>query len=217
MSERLEIEIAGESVWLLADRAIYWPREQTLLIADLHLGKGDTFRSAGIAVPKGGTAFDLARLSRLLASTAAKRLIVLGDVLHGRADERHWRSIWDAWRAEHADVRMGAVIGNHDRALVQMALPLELWADGIDMAPFALRHLPQTRPPLHVVCGHLHPVTRIPGMPGRWPAFVIDPDQTMLPAFSTFTGGCEMQGHESRRLAVCNGQSIALWQGRALR
>jgi uncharacterized protein len=210
MPDRLELEIAGETIWLLADKALFWPRRQMLLIADLHLGKGDTFRSAGIAVPKGGTEFDLARLSRLLASTAATRLIILGDLLHGRADEIHWRSIWDGWRAQHADIHIGAVVGNHDRALAHLALPIEIWEDGPDLPPFALRHLPQSRPPLHVLCGHVHPVTRIPGISGRWPAFVLDEDCTILPAFSAFTGGDEIQSVKLRRLGVCNGESIAL-------
>lgn len=62
MADALRLAIAGEPMLLLADRALYWPARQRLLIADLHLGKGTTFRSAGIAVPSGGTAHDLARL-----------------------------------------------------------------------------------------------------------------------------------------------------------
>ena len=46
----------GERLQLHADRALYWPARGRLLIADLHLGKGDVFRRAGIAVPRGGTA-----------------------------------------------------------------------------------------------------------------------------------------------------------------
>jgi DNA ligase-associated metallophosphoesterase len=213
MPDRLQLDIAGETVWLLADRALFWPRHDLLLIADLHLGKGDTFRSAGIAVPKGGTGFDLARLSRLLTGTAARRLIVLGDLIHGRADEMHWRSTWDAWRARHADIQIGAVVGNHDRALAHIGLPIEIWEAGVDLAPFALRHLPQAQPPLHVVCGHVHPVTRVAGMAGRWPAVVLDPDRTILPAFSAFTGGHEVRSDASRRLAVCNGDAIVLLAG----
>jgi uncharacterized protein len=210
MPDRVEWQIAGESVWLLADRALFWPRHGMLLIADLHLGKGDAFRSAGIAIPKGGTQFDLARLSRLLQSIQATRLVVLGDVLHGRAQETHWRSVWDAWHARHADLRIDAVVGNHDRALAHIGLPVHTWQEGLDVAPFALRHIPQSRRPLHVICGHVHPVARIPGMTGRWPAIVLDPDRTILPAFSAFTGGGEIQADKLRRLAVCNGESIAV-------
>ena len=53
MNDRVETDIADERVTLFADRALFWPRESALLIADLHLGKADTFRAAGIALPSG--------------------------------------------------------------------------------------------------------------------------------------------------------------------
>ena len=49
----LEINVASERLWLLPDRAAYWPRTKTLLIADAHLGKAAAFRRAGIPVPSG--------------------------------------------------------------------------------------------------------------------------------------------------------------------
>ncbi|MEE7560223.1 phosphoesterase, partial [Xanthomonas sp. Kuri4-2] len=47
--------LAGETVELLGDRALYRPARRALLIADLHLGKADVFRRAGIGLPAGGT------------------------------------------------------------------------------------------------------------------------------------------------------------------
>jgi len=38
MVERLQMVLAGEAVTLLADRALYWPARQRLIVADLHLG-----------------------------------------------------------------------------------------------------------------------------------------------------------------------------------
>jgi hypothetical protein len=49
-------------VVLVGARALYWPARRALLIADLHLGKADVFRRAGIALPSGGTGEDLQRL-----------------------------------------------------------------------------------------------------------------------------------------------------------
>src|SRR3982074_1557313 len=53
----LTIELAGEEIILLPERAIYWPRAETLFVADTHWGKDATFRAAAIAVP-GGTLRD---------------------------------------------------------------------------------------------------------------------------------------------------------------
>ena len=71
MDDGLALALAGEPMRLLADRALYWPARRRLLVADLHLGKADTFRAAGIALPSGGTALDLGRLATLARSTGA--------------------------------------------------------------------------------------------------------------------------------------------------
>jgi metallophosphoesterase superfamily enzyme len=60
-----------------------------------------------------------------------------------------------------------------------------------------------------VICGHLHPVMRLPRLAGRWPTFILEPQQTILPAFSEFTGGYEVALGKGRA-AVCAKQSIVL-------
>src|SRR5690606_25988024 len=99
-ADAMELRVAGEVLQLLADRALYWPARGRLLVADLHLGKGDILRAAGIPVPSGGTGHDLARLDALLRATAARELWVLGDFLHGRRHPRVEAS-WRALMAAH--------------------------------------------------------------------------------------------------------------------
>src|SRR3954452_24919812 len=81
----LSVSLAGESVELHADRALFHPRTTTLYVADVHLGKTAAFRAAGVPLPAGTTASNLERLGRLVARTGAERLIVLGDFLHAAA------------------------------------------------------------------------------------------------------------------------------------
>ena len=181
--------LAGEPMQLLADRALFWPGRSRLMIADLHLGKADAFRSAGIALPRGGTDDDLSRLAGLLQHTGARELMVLGDFLHGPAGDKPWRRHWQAWRERHRDVVVSVLAGNHDRALANAGLDLVLHGPALDDGPFALRHAPEAHPTRYVLCGHLHPVAKLPGLPGRWPAFWLQSGCTVLPAFSRFTGG----------------------------
>ncbi len=56
------ITLAGEVVRLLAGRALFWPGEKTLFLADPHFGKSATFRHFGIAAPD-DTEGDLARVA----------------------------------------------------------------------------------------------------------------------------------------------------------
>ena len=54
------VQVAGESLLLLPEKAIYWPRERMLIIADIHFGKAAAFRSLGVPVPRGTTSENLA-------------------------------------------------------------------------------------------------------------------------------------------------------------
>lgn len=212
MAVELELEIAGEPMRALGDRALYWPARRRLLIADLHLGKGDVFRRAGIALPSGGTWHDLARLAALLERTGAHELWILGDVLHGPAPQSSWRRAVDQWRQRHHHVRMAALTGNHDRALAAATdLGLELLPDSVADGPFLLRHHPEPDAGRHVLCGHLHPVFKAPGTSRRFAAFLLREGITVLPAFSQFTAGIEPDLEPGERLIACvEGEAIAL-------
>ncbi len=190
-----EIEVAGEQVALLPERALWLPAHDTLLVADLHWGKAAAFRAAHIPVPMGTTSSDLARLSSALEVTGANRLVVLGDLLHARAG-RHdetFRTI-ASWRATHADLRITLVRGNHDQHAGDP--PAELNIDCTDnplrLGAFVGVHEPTVNLDGYVLCGHLHPCVTVRGRGRqslRLPSFVFGPSRGVLPAFSSFTGG----------------------------
>ena len=66
MNRKERVELAGEELWLLAEKAIYWPRHTTLLIADAHFGKSAAYRQLGQPVPVGTTQANLGVLDTLL-------------------------------------------------------------------------------------------------------------------------------------------------------
>jgi uncharacterized protein len=211
MADSFEVDIAGEPMRLLGDRAVHWPARDRLLIADLHLGKADVFRRAGIGLPAGGTLHDLERLASLLARTRATELWILGDVLHGAALPSHWRRSWEDWRARHAPLRIVALAGNHDGALQNAGLELDLAGAESEDAPFALRHEPRPHPTLHVLCGHVHPMAALAGLRRRFPAFWLRGNMTVLPAFSQFTAGVAPLLSAGERLVACvEGEAIPL-------
>jgi DNA ligase-associated metallophosphoesterase len=193
-AETLAATLCGEPVLLFATRALFWPRERTLFVADVHLGKGAAFRAGGIPLPRGATADDLGRLEALVAATAATRLVVLGDFLHaasGRVDalDRAFR----AWRERHAALAILLVRGNHDS---HAGDPLPPW--GVDLAdephampPFLGCHHPAAPRTGYALCGHIHPGVSIghPAEPSvRMPCFVLGRRRAILPAFGRLTG-----------------------------
>jgi len=200
----LSVELAGQAVVLLGERALYWPARSRLVIADLHLGKSHVFRQAGIAVPSGATQADLQRLARLAAGTRARELWIVGDVLHGPAAQAEWREAWGQWRRQHAGLDIAVLNGNHDRALARAALDVRQLGEAQEDGPFLFRHHPQADPQgRHVIAGHVHPKAGLPGVPRSWPVFWLRPGITVLPAFSDFTGGYGVEAGQGDALGVC--------------
>ena len=82
----MKIEVAGEELVLLPQRAALWQRERTLLVADAHWGKAATFRAFGVPVPRGTTLEGLQRLDAMIEQHAPRRILFLGDLLHARQE-----------------------------------------------------------------------------------------------------------------------------------
>ena len=80
----LDLELAGVAARLLARRAIWWPDEATLFVADVHLGKAETFRALGVPVPAGPTEATLRRLgARYLERAQALGRQTVLRLMHG--------------------------------------------------------------------------------------------------------------------------------------
>lgn len=210
MADEVPLQLAGEPVLLAGARALYWPARRALLIADLHLGKADLFRRAGIALPSGGTGEDLQRLQALLDTHACRELWILGDILHGPAHRAAWYQQWLGWRERNAGVDVHVVRGNHDRQLAHAQLQVQIH-DDIPLQPFLLRHEPLPDHALHVIAGHLHPQVALPPLRRRFPAFWLRDRITILPAFSAFTAGIvPVPAYGERMLACVDGGLVPL-------
>lgn len=188
------VEVRGEALRLLPERAALWEREETLLVADPHWGKAAAFRAGGIPVPGGTTGAGLARLEEAVRRTGARRVVFLGDFLHAREGRsRASMHALEEWHRRHPAVELLLVRGNHDRHAGDP--PPELGVACVDPPllepPFALAHFPDADPGGYVLAGHLHPGVRLAG-PGRQserlPCFWFGPEAGVLPAFGEFTG-----------------------------
>ncbi len=208
------LELAGAAVSLLPQRAVHWPARATLFIADPHFGKAATMRAQSVAIPAGGTREDLSRLSEVLRITGAKRLVILGDLLHAKAGRTP--AVLEAvcaWRAAHEDLEVLLVRGNHD---ARAGDPPAAWRfDCVDEPhwddPLVLRHVPGTDERGYVLAGHLHPgvVLRAPGWPTmRLPCFHETPTCLTLPAFGSFTGLAEVSPAEGDRVYAISEDAV---------
>lgn len=206
-----ETEIAGERVLLLPHKALYWPRERLLAVADIHFGKAAAFRAQGVPVPHGTTMENLAALDAALAAVDVAHLVFLGDFLHAQAAHAATDALL-AWRARHHGLRITVVRGNHDRHAGDPAaqLALDVVDEPYDVAPLAFCHHPDFPAAGHVVAGHVHPVYRLSDRREalRLPCFVAGAQRTILPAFGAFTGGHALPLHQGDRVFVVAGDAV---------
>ncbi|MCU7375425.1 ligase-associated DNA damage response endonuclease PdeM [Paucibacter sp. O1-1] len=190
----LGLDLAGERVDLLPERALWWPRERTLVVADVHLGKAASFRALGLPVPSGTTRENLQRLSALVQGLQADRLLVLGDLLHAAAAQQpQVMAPLQRWREAHAALDCLLVRGNHDSHAGDppAALRFTVVDEPYRLGPFAACHHPQRVAGSLVLAGHLHPAVLLRGRVHerqRLPCFVCNEGLLILPAFGAFTG-----------------------------
>lgn len=208
------ITLAGETVVLLPQHALWWPAQAALFIADLHLGKAATFRALGIPVPAGTTAGNLAQLTEMLAALPVRKLVVLGDFLH--AAQAQTPAVLHAlalWRSRHAALQITLVRGNHDSHAGDppAALGIEIVDEPWRMGPFSACHHPQGDAPRHVLAGHVHPAVVLRGRGRdalRLPCFAVHAGFTLLPAFGLFTGAATLSPEPGCRLYAVGGGRV---------
>jgi len=193
-------KLFDQDLLLLPQKAIYWQQQQTLMVADVHLGKTGHFRKAGIAVPRDLEQNDLAVLSDLVAEFKPERIIFLGDLFHSDMNA-DWE--WFAmWRQQFPNVTIDLVRGNHDIIADKYydQLNISLHKQMI-IGPFLMLHHPLTEDELQLVtqyafCGHIHPGINLKGK-GRQsitlPCFAFGSRQAILPSFGKFTGKVAVQ------------------------
>ena len=205
----IHLDLAGEPVRLLPERALFWPGGCALVVADLHWGKAAAFRSAGIPIPGGATRRDLDRLDSAIARTGARRLIVLGDLFHARAGRVATRTLAHlrSWRGEREALEIQLVRGNHDRHAGDP--PADLRVNCLNapafLPPFVLRHEPVAGDTGYTLAGHVHPGVVLTGrglFRERLPCFVVGDRMALLPAFGSFTGLGILSPDEGQRVFV---------------
>lgn len=186
---------------------MYWPRHNTLIMADLHLGKSAHFRKAGIALPGKAATKDFKRLEGLLQSIGPGRVLILGDLFH--SDYNAEWELFIRFVAAHPSVSFELVGGNHDILSMEHyeQAGLTVYPEEKQEGPFLYTHIPlaleEVPKGLVNLSGHLHPGVRLRGN-GRQrlklPCFFLNPQQGILPSFGSLTGQMAMKPNRNSQV-----------------
>ncbi|MFW5900322.1 MAG: metallophosphoesterase [Halodesulfurarchaeum sp.] len=171
------------------DRAVWVPEAETLVLADLHLGR---VRQSNVEFPIGETPDLLERLTRLGDRYEPTQVVIAGDLVHafdtvpyGVAESL--RELVDAVTAIGAELSVTS--GNHDGPLAHFAVIDPVESHRLDSATVIHHgHERPTKQADRYIIGHEHPAVTMEGQ--RRPCFLECWDQLagaavlVLPAFS---------------------------------
>lgn len=216
VNDQLGITLCGEEVILLAGKALYWPTEKILFVADCHFGKVAHFRRAGIGLPQEAGLDTFADLHKLLHRFPVDKLVILGDAFHSEANQDTDR--FRQWRMLFPELGIDLILGNHDMASLRELrhLDVRLFPE-LTLGPFTCRHdLPsQPEAGLFYFFGHLHPgVTLSLGRTHvKVPCFWKGPNFLCFPAFGRFTGSVAVNPDDTDELFALTPGKIHRLQG----
>lgn len=186
------------------DRAVFLPAAETLVLADVHLGKA---AASSVDAPIDDGSDSLERLRSHLAETTPETVVVAGDLLHSfsripHGVERDLDRLADI--VEGAGAELIVTPGNHDALLEDVF-------DGETTAEYAVadggtvvchgHERPEAAADRYIV-GHDHPALSIEGR--KRPCFLYGPEQyegadvLVLPAFTRLAAGSTVNGMSGR-------------------
>jgi DNA ligase-associated metallophosphoesterase len=181
--------------------ALFWPAEQALLVADLHLEKASWFARLGQFLPPYDSQATLAALADEVAVAGAARLYCLGDSFHDRFGcDRLPAPAREMLLSLTARLDWTWIVGNHDPGFADPCggrIEEECEVGGIILRHEAVRG--ESRPEMS---GHFHPKLRL-SLKGRSVSrrcFVAGASKLILPAFGSLTGGLDAGHPEIARL-----------------
>ncbi len=213
----MQLQILGNQVLLLVEKAIYIQDLEAILIADAHLGKATHFRKAGIPVPSHIIETEISRLKTLIENNHPKKVYFLGDLFHSHLNNE-WQHFIDFIKLRE-EIEFILVKGNHD------ILPeinyhhsnFTLVEEPYKVGNFVLSHHPvnldhtKNNPELLHIYGHLHPGIKVKGKARasfNLPCFHFQKNQLVLPAFGKFTGLANIKVKKSDKIYAIANESI---------
>lgn len=204
----MKLETLNSEIQLLPEKAVFLAGDKSLVLADLHFGKINHFRRAGLPVPPAANVKNTETLIDLINRMKPARIIFLGDLFHSHYNEE-WEVVGQIVR-HFPSCRFELVRGNHDIMSEQQYRRHGITLKRNDtVGRFLLTHEPMNKDEVPIdkinMAGHLHPGARLEGK-GRQaimlPCFWFAKNHLVLPAFGSFTGLARIRPEEGDEVYI---------------
>ncbi|MEH6390627.1 MAG: ligase-associated DNA damage response endonuclease PdeM [Sulfitobacter sp.] len=184
-----QFNFSGLYFTALGSGALWWAERRLLCVSDLHLGKSERVaRRGGAILPPYETQDTLERLEQDLQDYPVETVVCLGDSFDDMTAGRSLPTGIRGWVARLQSQREWVWIqGNHDPAPMDMG---GVCLPEVCIGPITFRHI-AVAGASGEVSGHYHPKAslRFGKHTISRPAFLIDGNRVIMPAYGTYTGG----------------------------
>jgi DNA ligase-associated metallophosphoesterase len=209
---------AGQSFVPGTEGALFWPAQQALLVADLHLEKASWFARLGQFLPPYDSHSTLTALAREAERTGARRVYCLGDSFHDRFGcDRLPVAARELLVKMTSALDWVWIVGNHDPGFSDHCGGR--LAEEMEVAGIILRHEAVRDDPRPEMSGHYHPKLRL-HLQGRNVSrrcFVVSATKLILPAFGSLTGGLDATHPEIMKQVGSDASALVPVSDRLLR
>lgn len=202
----MNIKVREVEFKLLHEGALYWPEKRILAIADLHLGKAQTFLKRGFWLPPRAHSEDLTQITRLVEALNPSEILFLGDFVHSSwGISEDLVQEFQQW-LDKTKQNVSIILGNHDRLLKKWpkewdrAQRILKWEE----SEFVFQHEEPENFDSNKFfwVGHLHPKVRISQGPEYWrlSCFLVSNSLGILPAFCSLSGGYDVRPSKKHKI-----------------
>lgn len=182
------INFAGHQLIFDGLGALFWPAENTLVIADLHLEKGSYYASSGNPIPLYDTFDTLKKLERLINVYQPHTMISLGDNIHDinafvRMSSENHSLLSSLIKSVEQWIW---ILGNHDQKTLPLQREQIYFYNHYVLTNITFSHELSAEAPFQIV-GHYHPKSTVQSMSGK--CFLKNESKIIMPSFGSYTGG----------------------------
>ncbi len=180
--------------------SIFFKKYKTLILADLHFGKGISLNDVGNILPLYDFNETIENLKKIIKRYNPSTIISLGDSFHNNntllnMTEEQINNIKELTRK----IRFIWINGNHDHDLCNKEKIGGEFCNDLKFRKFIFRHIKTSKiTDQFEFSGHYHPKTylKINKIKYYYKCFVVGKNFCILPSFGHYTGGIDIKSKE---------------------
>ena len=194
--------------------SIFFKKYKTLILADLHLGKGISLNDAGNIIPLYDFNETIENLRKIIKKYNPSTIISLGDSFHNNntllnMTEEQINNVKELT----SKIRFIWINGNHDHDLCDKEKIGGEFCNDLKFRKFTFRHIKTSKiTDQFEFSGHYHPKTylKINKTKYYYKCFVVGKNFCILPSFGHYTGGIDIKSKKLKSQIDRNVQVLIL-------